>query len=511
MRSILLNFLIDVFMGVLIGCLIGFPWLYPEWFPLSVFGWACLIAAAAKKPRFRATVFCFSIGMLSLGIAFHWAPESIAATTNLSEPMSFVFFLGLVAWESIAFALLGLFASIWMSRGETWLWALAPTWVAIEYVHPQIFSWSLAHTFLRFPPILQIAEFTGTAGVASLVFLLSLSIARAMIAHRSYRSFLECFAGLSIVAAACLWGIARADFWRQKSSEAKKLRVVAIQVDPSQMGSVEEMQNRSASVSDPVDLYIWPESSLGNYHASLEDFRDEVKTIMNSEQPNPAITPFPELRTELLANGKTFEDGGRDVGPYKNTTMLIDSEMRIKARYVKRSLLPIGEYVPGESWLPFLRDWAALESELVRGISDEPIVLAGGEKVGVLICYEDMVPENACATTRTGAQCLIAMINGSRFADIDTLIQHGWLAQLRTIENRRAFVRCAATGVTCIIAPDGTISHSLPPKKNGMLVASIPLINEKTFYCRYGEWFSYLAIIAAISSLFTRRFHSQRS
>ena len=491
-----------------IAVVIGLPWLYPELFFAGAFGWVALVMFASRQRRLTATLGSLYVGMLSLGIAFHWAPESIFSTTNLSEAMSHLVFLCLVAWEALAFAMLGFSASVLSqqcvstsSEGPShgiWLLMLAPIWVVIEYFHPQIFGWSLAHTALAFLPLIQVAEFAGTFGVAFFVMLAIASLARIGLHHRTRRDWIEFVAVAALIAVVCIWGQWRVSQWSRQSAQADSIRVAAVQVDPSIVGSVREMQQLSRSAETPIDLYIWPESSLGHYHVSLDDFRDEVQTVMNSEAPNPAIDPYPDVPSELLAGGKTYEDGGRDQGPYKNTAFLIDSTKSIRSRYVKRSLLPIGEYVPGETWLPFLRDWAALETTLLRGADDAPLTLAGKQKVGVLVCYEDMVAENAAATTREGAECLIALINGSRFKDVDTLQQHLWLAQLRAVENRRMLVRCAATGISCLVQPDGSISERLPAQRSGMIVASVPLIQTQTIYTRYGDWFAFLATAMSI-------------
>ena len=109
-----------------------------------------------------------------------------------------------------------------------------------------------------------------------------------------------------------------------------------------------------------------------------------------------------------------------------------------------------------------------------------------------------MVADNASASVREGAECLIALVNGSAFVDPDTLLQHLHLAQLRTIENRRAMIRCAATGVTCLIHPDGRIVEQLPIGNDGLLTVEVPLEQGLTFYTRYGDWFSHFATAISI-------------
>jgi len=89
--------------------------------------------------------------------------------------------------------------------------------------------------------------------------------------------------------------------------------------------------------------------------------------------------------------------------------------------------------------------------------------------------------------TNAGANILISLINGSAFNNSLTLAQHRLLAQLRAVECRRAFLRCAATGETCVISPIGTITQHLPIHNQGILVADLPLFEGETLYSRFGE------------------------
>jgi apolipoprotein N-acyltransferase len=63
------------------------------------------------------------------------------------------------------------------------------------------------------------------------------------------------------------------------------------------------------------------------------------------------------------------------------------------------------------------------------------------------------------------------------------------LAQLRAIECRRYFVRCAATGQTCVISPVGQIESQLPLQTQGVLTAHLALVDGRSVYCRIGDVF----------------------
>ncbi|TWU48060.1 apolipoprotein N-acyltransferase [Rubripirellula reticaptiva] len=470
------------------GILIGLPWLFQSCFLLGMIGYTCLIMRAAEQSPLRAASESFACGLIALAIAFHWASNSIFGTTHLSYTMSILVFIGLIVWEAIAFGLLGLASCMLRSKGPRWLWLLVPIWVTIETHWPRIFSWATAHAYLGFPPILQIAEIAGTAGVTAIALMGSVALARYWRFRSSAQAMGEAALAFTMILICCGWGVYAFASWQERIGAASTLRIAAIQVDPTYVESLGKMQQLSDHVSGAADLVLWPESTLGNYSVSLDHFGDEDFTVANSEMPNPALLPYPDLHCDLLAGGKTYEVGQRDQGVYKNTAFLIDRQQSIIGRYVKRSLMPIGEYVPGETWFPVLRDWAAVSDKIVCGTSNMPLELSHGQRVGMLVCYEDMVADNAASSVREGAEVLVALANGSAFKDPDTLRQHLKLAQLRSIENRRAMIRCAATGVTCLIQPDGTITDELPIGEDGVLCKSVPLFDDTTFYTRNGNW-----------------------
>jgi len=67
---------------------------------------------------------------------------------------------------------------------------------------------------------------------------------------------------------------------------------------------------------------------------------------------------------------------------------------------------------------------------------------------------------------------------------------------LRAVENRRAVVRCANGGISCLINKFGVTEVETEMFTRTYLVVDIPLNNEKTFYTKYP------LIIPVLSSAF---------
>ncbi|MDV6030638.1 MAG: apolipoprotein N-acyltransferase [Phycisphaera sp. RhM] len=470
------------FLILLSALLMAVAWLVPLAGPLNSLGWVILIRMAIVRNRKSAGWVCGLCGLIHLLIAFHWAGRTIYETTNLGVFGSIAGLILFLVWESVPFSVFGLAASTLWRRGPDWIFLLVPIWILAERLWPKVFAWSIAHTYLDYPPVIQLAEVAGASAVAALVMLFNVAAAYGsvfvwpdrMVATSVTLRWTSLAAASSLVVACLIWGAVREHRIAAMQTTGARLRVAIVQVDPTVVGAIERLRELSDSVEGPVDLFVWPESALGIYHSALQDFRDQQRTTELSEAPNPALDPYSNNRAYLLAGGKTYDEGGRDRGPYRNCAFLINSEKQIVGRTSKRTLMPIGEYVPLERLVPWFREWLAVDTDLIPGVDFSPLELANGIKLGVTVCYEDTDPAIASANVRSGADVLIGLINASAFTSPTTLQQHLRLARLRAVENRTWFLRCSSTGITCVIDPNGRLAKQLPCGVEAVLVAEIP-------------------------------------
>ncbi len=106
-------------------------------------------------------------------------------------------------------------------------------------------------------------------------------------------------------------------------------------------------------------------------------------------------------------------------------------------------------------------------------------------------------PTSAIDMTNHGADVLVCLINGSAFQSRYPLLQHRLLAQLRAVECRKAFLRCAATGETCLITTIGVKADSLALQEPGTLVVHAPLLPGQTVYTQM-PWLGNSLVACAI-------------
>ena len=99
--------------------------------------------------------------------------------------------------------------------------------------------------------------------------------------------------------------------------------------------------------------------------------------------------------------------------------------------------------------------------------------------------------------TAGGAELLINMSNDGWFGRSAAPAQHLMMARVRAVENRRWLLRDTNNGFTVAVAPYGRIAAQLPTDIRGQLDAPYDFRSDKTLYARFGDWFSWLCVLAS--------------
>ena len=165
--------------------------------------------------------------------------------------------------------------------------------------------------------------------------------------------------------------------------------------------------------------------------------------------------------------------------------------------YAKRHLVPFGEYVPWrpffEAVLPMLADIGMLSGDLTAGEGPALFESADG-KFGVLVCFDSIYEELTRDSVQAGAELLLLPTNDSWFTDSRGVYMHHAQARLRAIESGKWILRAADTGISSLIAPDGSVTADLPPMVEGVSVGTVYVREGTTLYCRIGNLLVWLLI-----------------
>jgi len=237
-------------------------------------------------------------------------------------------------------------------------------------------------------------------------------------------------------------------------------------------------------------LTVWPESSID---------RDPYR-------PNSALR---ELADEAAGAAGTLFSGvtldGPGTGERQVGALLLQDGFNETDRYIKRRLVPFGEYIPARRWLEWFPPLDQIPRDAVPGEGPQMIELPGGERIATIICFEtkfqDIVRDNVLGEDGEPAQILITLTNDASFGDSAEPAQHLAQSQLRAVETGRWVVHAALTGSSAFVAPDGTTAQDTELFTVDSIRAEVPLVDGLTPYLVIGDvvgWFTRAGVLAAL-------------
>lgn len=411
--------------------------------------------------------------------------------------------------------------------GVATMLGLAALWVIIEWVRSWLFTgfpWlTLATSQWERPLMLGIAPFTGAWGVSFLLVLVSTGF----VAHlerlrtRSDRRRGWFSAELAVALIALLagtFGLARG-FLGQKREPWARVGIVQpyipqnLKWDEAQANSVIrtlEQETLKVAALQP-DFLLWPEAATPWVLTANGDLRAWLERLARN-------TGVP------LVAGVVALDRDEAGESWFNAAVVIDPENGVQpARYVKRHLVPFGEYIPLRPVLGWLGKFVPIGGDFIAGRSADPLPVstpAGPREIGVLICYEDVFPGLARAATLAGAEVLVNVTNNAWYGEGAAAYQHAAHSVLRAAENRRPVVRCGNGGWSGWIDEYGAIRETLEDGtgsvyfRGGQVVEvsrDTRWIGRQTFYTRYGDWFVAVCGVIAVATLAPRLNWRRRS
>jgi len=348
------------------------------------------------------------------------------------------------------------------------------------------FPWALLGHVLVGTPAMQAAAVIGPVGLTMVV---ALAAALPAMALRPAGRVAGAIAGLALIGAVSLAGLARLDIPVAPREDPLVVRLI----QPNAKQSLKwrgdmwrifldrQLALTSEPADSPLDLVVWPETAVPYL---LEDSAATFADILTASGGVPVVT------------GVQRAEGMR----YFNSLVALNDAGEVIALHDKSHLVPFGEYIPfGDVLVPFgIRAFAAQEG---FGFSAAPGIrvmdLGRAGHVLPLICYEAVFPQDIFHAEGT-ADWILQVTNDGWFGNISGPYQHLAQAQLRAIEQGLPFLRAANTGVSAAIDPFGRVIASLPLNTLGKLDVVVPAALPRPFYARHGDAPIALALAAAL-------------
>jgi apolipoprotein N-acyltransferase len=372
-------------------------------------------------------------------------------------------------------------------------------WVTLEWLRGKLVFGGFPFNFLgvsqwRAGPLIQFASVTGVYGVSALLcfvnfafyFTIRRFIRQACRGGAGFRLSWELYVAMGLIGLTLMHGV-RVMIHRDRKP-VRTMRLALVQGDIPQTLKFEPEEKpmileRYRTLTEAVlavhpEMIIWPET------ATPEPLRYDPDS-------------FGLVTNLAVRSGAYLLTGTIDATPYSapveayNAAILVGPDGTLRETYRKIHLVAFGEYVPLRKIFPFLKWLTPIGDSFERG-REFTVFRAGEMRFGVVICFEDAVPDLVRCFVRRGVDFMVNVTNDAWFKTSPAAEMHLANAVFRAVENRRPLVRATNNGMTCVIDEYGRIQPNarLAPFARGMMVYELPVPRESglTIYAQHGDW-----------------------
>lgn len=403
-------------------------------------------------------------------------------------------FLTIVGILSIFMALFCYFTKvIWERNKNPYVMILFPAffWLTLQFLYnltPLGSFWAnLGYSQIKYTKLLQIIDITGISFITFLIIGLNSSISFSFNPKMRKASAISGVVFLGVIFLSSVYNF--------NIEKDKEIKVACIQANFYQ-----SWQWRKAHVKEILKTYtiltqdakkrfnpefiLWAEYAIPTdiiqetqYYKNISDLAKEMKTYL-------VLGSFTSEKQKVYNVVLVFSPEGDLVSKTGN----VDK--------IHRKILPV----------PFG------ESQVSSGYDYSPFETKHG-RVGVIVCYEDTIPQITTKMCQLGAEYLFFLANDGHFRNTGEPRFHAMMATFRAIENKRFIVRVANTGITTAIDPYGNAIKSIIYDSNKnitfkdiettkntqqILLTKISPLSKLTFYTQYGDIFTILSLFITI-------------
>lgn len=538
--------------GLLWGAAFGrTPWL--------ISGWLVLAPLIVLLGHPKAGRLAFLHGLAAWTLALSWIPGTLIGFGGLPKPAAIVCLLILASYLALyqlAFARFG--RALWLRGGAWALLGLPALWVALEWLRGHLiggFPWNLAaYAWVDVPGALPLSAWIGAFGISFLVLFANVGVALAWRqpsaspgyadlrpappeksagetpAHPGTTRIRLAPLALAILIPLLLLGVAG------RSAHRWVLGHHIERMEAGDFGRAVRIVQPNLPIRKDWD----PQEAYRDYKKAIDLASESCEPGALVVLPESALWPFsyerdPVVQSDLAAltargcsvifNAQT-EAG--EAAIFNSAYLLAPApagQAPIASRYDKRHLVPFGEYIPFSAVLGWVGRMARGIGEYTPGTAPTLLPWNGGpgpdpsaagsiatshDRIGMAICYEVVYPEEVAELSQVGATLLATVTNDAWYGDTAAPHQHLRAARFRAAENRKTLLRAGLTGISALIAPDGSERQRIALGTTGVIRAHVWGESEITPYARAPWLPPLLCSVGALFAIIRRRFVDRR-
>jgi apolipoprotein N-acyltransferase len=334
--------------------------------------------------------------------------------------------------------------------------------------------------------------------------------------------------GINLITFITLWLCGEVVMYYHTRGKTRRMLITAAITTGALLSAAFIVTNRP-SVADPIKVtVVQPSTAIGLTPADLvnpttqagydklierEKVREENLRVLSMKAPIFSVKSM-IVWSESSLGGPPYQSWINDIcrqknawllcgspmidneGIYRNTAFLMnDANFLEVAKYDKIHLVPFGEFVPFRKFAE--KHFQVRGNDIIPGkrrfVFDQT-----GHPFGVGICFESAQPDISRWYAKNGAKTLYFITNDAWFHTTPAIQQHFNQSRYRAIEIGLPVVRCASTGISGFISPNGDVIDQIPVNEKAILTAYINPGPANTPYTKFGWLFGPLALLASI-------------
>ncbi len=219
--------------------------------------------------------------------------------------------------------------------------------------------------------------------------------------------------------------------------------------------SLSSMEGADTLSPEDTTLIIWPETATSSY--IMEQPRNQF--LLSSVLTNYVGEAY-------LLSGVLKYEGAKD---YSNAAALYNQNAEEIAIYKKTKLVPFGEFIPFQKWIPLTP--VTRFTGFSRGDGAVVQAIPTGLKYTALICYEIIFPGVVQGKGKEKPDIIVNVTNDAWYGKSAGPYQHLLHARYRAIETGIPVIRSANTGISALFDPAGRILY-----KSGLFIKDSKLL-----------------------------------
>lgn len=409
----------------------------------------------------------------------------------------------------------------------------ASFWVVMEWLRLFLFSgytWNPLGLYFEFSPhAMQLSTIFGIYGLSFWIVLTNIFMFWIM---RDY-SLKFLVAGLACILLPYIFGMTNTSVHSKKLETSNRLKIALVQTSylPEEKVPMDGCREKfilpfeqwrralrllKDKVANPVDLIVFPEAA---FYASaniafypLDGFIASWQELFGVEGLKvlpPLKAPYASRDREgwKVSNGfwaqavanlfkasviVGLDDFDFEKEQFYNAAFYFTPGNTAAERYIKRKLLPLGEYIPF-NWVKTLASCFGIHGSFTAG--DKENIFSGPLPLSVSICYEETFAEMMRKARKKGSALFVNLTNDGYFPKSNLPRQHFDHGRVRAIENGVPMIRSCNIGISAAVDALGNVikeveNQGIPLEDfETVLTLDLPVYGYATLYTFWGDGF----------------------